>query len=75
MLSTYLYLFTFCVLSIIWLRRVTKNNKRLPPGPVGIPLLGYLPFMDVFHTTELGFDHFRVPFYHLGIFRRVKPMH
>ena len=52
MLSIYLYTFAAVVIAIIWLKSVLKENKNLPPGPVGIPLLGYLPFMDVFHLGD-----------------------
>ncbi|CAN7943628.1 unnamed protein product, partial [Ixodes pacificus] len=35
---------TFVVL--LWLRQKFGKNQTLPPGPRGLPLLGYLPFLE-----------------------------
>jgi len=48
-LSVYLSTFLFSLLYGFGLHWLIKRNRMLPPGPVGIPLLGYLPFLDVFH--------------------------
>ncbi|KAG0417603.1 hypothetical protein HPB47_005478 [Ixodes persulcatus] len=35
---------TFVIL--LWLRQKFGKNQTLPPGPRGLPLLGYLPFLE-----------------------------
>ena len=52
MLTVFLYAFLFSSIAALWLKRSSQKNRRLPPGPVGVPLLGYLPFMNVFHLEE-----------------------
>ena len=52
MLFTYISLFIVALLSIVFLQKLSGKNKNLPPGPVGVPVLGYLPFLDVFHLGK-----------------------
>ena len=49
MLSLYLALFVTVLAFFVYINRVTLRDRKLPPGPVGLPVLGYLPFLDVFH--------------------------
>ena len=48
MLSTYLILFVLTLLGLALLKRHLDAHRKLPPGPLGVPLLGYLPFLNVF---------------------------
>ena len=52
MLATYLAGFIATIILVQFLRQYAKNNSKLPPGPVGVPLLGYLPFLDVNHLGQ-----------------------
>ena len=57
-LSIYLSTFLIALLLASGLCWFLKRNQRLPPGPVGVPLLGYLPFLDIYHLghsfAEIG---------------------
>jgi len=52
MLFAFLTLFTFVLLLVQMLHNNHAKNKKLPPGPVGVPVLGYLPFLDVDHLGK-----------------------
>ncbi|XP_077212098.1 labd-13Z-ene-9,15,16-triol synthase, chloroplastic-like [Tasmannia lanceolata] len=48
----------FAIIWYMWKTKASKNGKlQLPPGPHGLPLLGYLPYLDseIHHQfTKLG---------------------
>ncbi|CAH0381736.1 unnamed protein product [Bemisia tabaci] len=37
---------TFCASLVQWLVRYVQHLRRLPPGPYGLPVIGYLPWID-----------------------------
>ena len=52
MLFAFLTLFACILLLVQMLHNIHAKNKKLPPGPVGVPVLGYLPFLDVDHLGK-----------------------
>ncbi|XP_012851894.1 PREDICTED: premnaspirodiene oxygenase-like [Erythranthe guttata] len=67
---------TFSVLSILWYIKYSlgKRTPPLPPGPRGIPILGYLPFIGRSNNlfpklTELG--HKFGPIFKLNLGRKL----
>nr|APH81371.1 cytochrome P450 CYP3029A1 [Tigriopus kingsejongensis] len=51
MLFAYLCLFSGTLLGFAHLYKYSQKFRKMPPGPVGVPILGYLPFLDV---NDLG---------------------
>ena len=51
-LIVYLTSFLLALISGFGLRWLHKRNSRLPPGPVGVPVLGSLPFLNIFHLGQ-----------------------
>ena len=51
-LAVYLSAFLFAAVFAICVKWFINQNHRLPPGPVGIPVLGYLPFLNVFNLGQ-----------------------
>nr|AJD25238.1 cytochrome P450 CYP706G11 [Salvia miltiorrhiza] len=48
------------VASILWFKTFSWNRDPLPPGPRGVPILGYLPFMSsnmLQHLTHLSHQY------------------
>nr|AIL94139.1 cytochrome P450 CYP3029A1 [Tigriopus japonicus] len=52
MLSSYLILFTFALVAFNFIYKFAQKYRNLPPGPLGVPILGYLPFLDVNNLGE-----------------------
>ncbi|TRY77256.1 hypothetical protein TCAL_17372 [Tigriopus californicus] len=52
MLSSYLLLFTVALVASNFIYKFAHKYRNLPPGPLGVPILGYLPFLDVSNLGE-----------------------
>ena len=47
-LGNYIPEIFFTLIAIIWIVQKRRNKRlNLPPGPSGVPILGYLPFVNI----------------------------
>lgn len=51
-ITTALVLGAFVVLVIYWLE--SNRKRKTPPGPIGLPILGYIPFLSRKPYIELN---------------------
>ena len=75
MISTEILLSCSVGLFIIFLYNKWLKYKDLPPGPWGLPIVGYLPFLMLNDPIKV-FQNFKVKFYILliNIFYICSPM-